>query len=253
MARTMAGTPRITNQQNIFINEYVKDMDGLRAAQVAGYSRPEIEYSKLLDGSRYPLVRRRIENIVRDRRLEESRSGEDVLKYIHNAIFFEPLKYFTPSPDGGWCISIDEMRELPPEIGCLIEELEHKVTVKKIIGQEGDEEIEEKWKIKFVSKSAMVSLAARHLLGDTLNVNHNMQQLPWDQLVSRPKEAVPIPPSSSPMQDKLLAMEKLANDVQATKTPVVPLDSQQKAPHQPTTYFPQESNGEIKMNGNGDH
>ena len=47
---------KLTDRQAIFVAEYLKDLNGARAAEAAGYSRPAVAAAKLLNPELYPHV-----------------------------------------------------------------------------------------------------------------------------------------------------------------------------------------------------
>src|SRR5581483_3868674 len=101
--------PRITDKQRVWINEYIIDMNGARAARVAGFKHPDVAGAKLLNPVRYPLVAAEVRKVLAEKELRAEKKADDVLRYIHTAMFFQPLRYFLPGEDGGWFIDEDKV------------------------------------------------------------------------------------------------------------------------------------------------
>jgi Terminase small subunit len=172
------GRPRrITDKQLVWINEYVIDMNGARAARVAGFKHPDVAGAKLLNPDKYPLVAIEVRKALAEKELRAEKKADDVLRYIHAAMWFQPLHYFLPGEDGGWFIDPDKVDALPPYIGCLIEEME----LRKIVVGAGEnrQEVTRLW-VRLVSKTAAMTLAAKHQLGEkiqTTNTNIDVNAL----------------------------------------------------------------------------
>src|ERR1700722_3609959 len=112
------GRPRrITDKQLVWINEYVIDMNGARAARVAGFKHPDVAGAKLLNPVKYPLVAAEVRKVLADKELRAEKKADDVLRYIHTAMFFQPLQFFLPGDGGGWLIDEDRWDTLPSDIG----------------------------------------------------------------------------------------------------------------------------------------
>jgi len=91
-----------------------------------------------------------------------------VFRLIHTALLFCPVDYFDTGGRGWWLISREDSRQLPQEIKCLIRGMEFS-TVKR--RDENDNKVTESTlRIRFVSKEAMMFLAAKHQLGKKIDV-----------------------------------------------------------------------------------
>lgn len=164
----------LTKKQRIFVSAYLKSKNGKAAAVEAGYGSPEVAASRLLNGKRYPKVTASIDShlaVIEERAVK---SSEDVLRYIHDAMFFEPLRFFEPGDNGGWLVSKDKYASLPPEIGCLIESVE-----RRIIKLKDGTTIEKLW-VKLVSKATAMALAAKHQLGEKHEIKGQVNVVNWD-------------------------------------------------------------------------
>ncbi len=102
------------------------------------------------------------------------RKADDILRYIHAAMFFCPADHFDPGGKGGWLISQEDYRNLPSEIRCLVEEMEMR-TVKTPAGS-----VSTLW-VGFVSRTTAMTLAAKHELGETVAVS---QTSPWWEILA---------------------------------------------------------------------
>ena len=170
---------KLTNRQRAFVAEYLSDMNATRAAVAAGYS-PKSAASmacQLLDEDLFPRVVDAVKMALAEKELRAERKADDILRYIHTAMYFEPLRFFEPGDSGGWLIDQEGWDHLPARIGCLIEEVERRV-VKTGEGEETREET--KFWVKLVSKTAAMTLAAKHQLGEkitTTSVNFDWNEL----------------------------------------------------------------------------
>lgn len=169
---------RLTDKQQVFVMEYCVDMNGARAAGVAGYKHPTVAASKLLNKDLNPLVHAAIGKALHDKEKRAKYSADDILAYIHSAIFVNPFRYFEPGDNGGWLIDPKKFKELPDELGRLIEECE----LREI---ETEHSVIKKYWIKLVSKTAMVGLAAKHQLTEHLEIT-SRTQWDWDTLSAPP-------------------------------------------------------------------
>jgi phage terminase small subunit len=156
---------KLTDRQRAFVAEYVVDMNATRAAVAAGYS-PKTAASlgcQLLDDKVYPLVAVEVRRALARKELVAERKADDVLRYIHCVMWFQPLQFFLPGDDGGWLLDEDKLATLPPAIGCLIEEVEVR---RFVVGTGADRQEVTRYWVRLVSKTAAMALAAKHQLGD---------------------------------------------------------------------------------------
>ncbi|MFL5909277.1 MAG: terminase small subunit [Gaiellaceae bacterium] len=191
------GRPRrVTDKQRVWINEYLTDMNGARAARVAGFKHPDVAAAKLLNAGKYPLVAAEVRKALARKELEAERKADDVLRYIHTAMWFCPADYFDPGGNGGWLISREDYRELPPAIKCLVEEME----LRTVRTKRGTASM--LW-VRFVSKSKAMTLAAKHQLGQKVNM-HQTVTLDWDALCGASGAD-----ATDPVEEMLAALEAL--------------------------------------------
>jgi hypothetical protein len=163
----------ITDKQRVWINEYLIDMNGARAARVAGYGHPDVAAARLLNPNLYPLVVAELKKALARKELVAERKADDVLRYIHTAMFFCPADHFDPGGKGGWLISQEDYRGLPQEVRCLIEEMETR-TIETESGS-----ISTLW-VRFVSKTQAMALAAKHQLGEKIQATVTQERVSWN-------------------------------------------------------------------------
>lgn len=169
----------LSARQRLFVEAYVVCADAKQAAITAGYSPKSAanKASQLLNSTEYPHIKRAIDLLKIKKEESVLKSADDILKYIHTAMFFEPLRFFQPGERGGWLIDEEGWKSLPPAIGCLIEEVQRRVVVRG----EGDTRTEEvTYWVKLVSKSTAMTLAAKHQLGEKLNIVYT--HINWNDL-----------------------------------------------------------------------
>jgi hypothetical protein len=132
------------------------------------------------------------------------RKADDVLRYIHAAMFFCPADHFDPGGKGGWLISQEGYRNLPPEIRCLVDEMEMR-TVKTPAGS-----VSTLW-VRFVSKATAMTLAAKHQLGEKVAVT---QTHPWWEILAN---GIP----DGPVEDEVeIEIERRLSERSASEAPV---------------------------------
>jgi hypothetical protein len=101
-------------------------------------------------------------------REREERCGltaDDVLEYLRNVLFFNPLTYFYPSKDGKWCLT--DLDALPDWVGRLIDGMEMSV-------KEKDGATETQFKVTLVSKATALALAMKHTTVDQHKIEVQM-------------------------------------------------------------------------------
>jgi hypothetical protein len=199
----------LTEKQRVWISEYVIDMNGTRAARVAGYAHPDVAAAKLLNPDCYPLVVAEVKKALARKELVAERKADDVLRYIHAAMFFCPADYFDPGGRGGWLISQEDYRNLPPEIRCLVEEMELR-TVKTPAGS-----VSTLW-VRFVSKATAMTLAAKHQLGEKVSVTRH----PWWEVLAN---GIPDGPVEDAIELKIASiLERSASEAPVNRLGYVP-------------------------------
>lgn len=205
----MAKQQQLTDKQRCFIFEYLKDKKPAEAARRAGYKDPDTYGNRLLDAKYFPLVKAAVDGQLVQLEQKSEKKASDILRYIHTAMFVNMLDWFEPGEEGGWYISNEALKSLPPEIGCLIEEIESKTTTTTTKG--GVETTETKLKLKMVSKTAMTALAAKHQLTQNITVAHYLPD--WDGMLQRAREKRALNPAVAKMNQILAAKNVPENTV----------------------------------------
>jgi len=185
-ARTDATQPAprafLTARQVRFCEEYVVDLNGKRAAIAAGYSKKTASSMacQLLDPERHPLVAARVKHLANLKSLRCQLTADELLKRLSAGVRFNPAQWFErgESRKGvpGWIMTEAELRNLPDEIGGWIEEVEAREVVKEGVT------VRRMW-VRFASKVGLTQIVAKHLLGETLHLNHTLS--PLEELTKR--------------------------------------------------------------------
>lgn len=147
---------RLTPKQRLFCLEMMASNleNPGKCAEAAGYSKktsPQMAAKLLKD----PRIKALLGKFQYDREERTKLTSDDIWRYLHVTLNYNPLDLFEPGEDG-WYIT--DLAEIPPEIGRLVEEVEvHEKT-----DREGN--LHRRLKIKLVSKSAALGIAARHAI-----------------------------------------------------------------------------------------
>lgn len=179
---------KVSPKQRDFIEHYVIHRDATKAAIAAGYKAKTASSVgfQLLNPQHYPLVANEIKKRLAILDGKAMLDADGVLRYIHTSMLYRPLEWFRPSKDGGWMIDEEQLMNLPPEIGCLIEEIESKTVVTRK-EDDGTETVSTYLKVRLVSKTAMTALAAKYQLTTKHDVTvHN--DLDWDTIIEKAAE-----------------------------------------------------------------
>lgn len=162
---------KLTEQQQRFVLELIMDptANAKEAAKKAGYKTPNQVANKLLHN---PFIATLLARYKREREEKCKLRAEEVLNYLRVALFFNPLDYFKPTSDGKWLIS--DPKEIPEEIGRLIEKMEVKVIEDK------DGNIRSYFQVELVSKTTALGYALKHTTVEKAEVLHKFD---WDTLI----------------------------------------------------------------------
>lgn len=171
----MPSVKAMTAKQQLFVHEYLKCRQPGEAARRAGYKNPDVMGAQLRNRELYPMVVAEIEQALAKVQAASVLDAVGVQRYIHTAMTFQPLKFFTPS-EGGWLLTEEQFRTLPDEIGQLIEDMTVRETVK--LGNDGEETRTVQYWVKFVSKTKAMDLAAKHQLGEK-RINESKVTIDW--------------------------------------------------------------------------
>lgn len=189
-----------TPKQRIFVSEYVKDLDGTRAATVAGCAAKQASSmsAQWLDEERFPHITRAIRDKLNRFEQQNDLKAEYVRDYIFTSLEFKPGDYFKPSNNGGWLISEDLYKKLPDKIRRMVEEI--KVLVKE--GSDGEPGQATYW-VRFVNKTQSLALAAKYTL--TQKIDANMNLIDWGVLAREKRLADACKPD--PVEQRILEVE----------------------------------------------
>jgi hypothetical protein len=196
----------LTPKQHAFVSELMTDENGTRAASAAGYKNPAVLACFLQDERKYPLVVRAIREARARKELAAERKADDILRYLHTAMYFCPADYFDPGGNGGWLINRENYRNLPPEIKCLVEEMETR-TIKTRAGT-----VHMLW-VRFVSKSTAMTLAAKQQLGDKIHTTFT-PAIDWARLWNGPSSY-----EVDPVEERIRQVELLNPDTRPMLPP----------------------------------
>jgi phage terminase small subunit len=109
---------KVTDKQVVWVAEYLKDLNGARAAAAAGYSHPAVAAAKLLNPGLYPHVvrevRRRLAEKREDCRVEAARIVAELVKIA----FFDPRDLLDEKGN------VLPLKELPGDVAAAVARLE---------------------------------------------------------------------------------------------------------------------------------
>lgn len=179
----MAGIRVMTAKQQLFVHEYLLSRNATESARKAGYKHPDIRAAELRDPAKNPLVARAIDEGLAKVNEQTVLDALGVQRYIHTAMTFQPLKFFTPS-EGGWLLTEEQFRTLPDHIGQLVEDMTVKETLRA--NDDGTEERVLQYWVKFVSKTKAMDLAAKHQLGER-HLSEKKITIDWAGLAAPPR------------------------------------------------------------------
>lgn len=144
---------KLTDKQEMFCQEYLKDLNGTQAAIRAGYSEKTAEFqaSRLLSNDK---VKSRITQL-KDKRVQRVEIDADYL--------LKTLKTWLESDiTDTLCLSAKELKELPKSVRQLITKAE--ITTTRVEDSDnGDGIIKEVIKLQFVNKERAADMIAKHI------------------------------------------------------------------------------------------
>lgn len=197
----------LTPKQSLFVVEYIKDLDARRAGLAAGYESAD-SGGKLLAN---PAVSRQIS--VELSRLHKAKSitNELVLEQLYYALSRTSDDFIDPKTGR----LVNDLRLLSPRAKNMVEGI--KQQVETWTDGDGEEHVQVKTEIKFVSKQAAIDLAMRHKglieahkqseVHVTVNLN--------DFLIASTNEA-----PADPLEQRLQTIEAKAEKIAAAGTEV---------------------------------
>jgi len=141
----------LTDQQQVFVEEYLKDFNGTRAATAAGYKVPGGAAQRILKQNK---IQRAINKALWNRMNRCRLDSDAVLKHLAAALFLDPLDVFHCNPDG--TIDFKDLQDIPVEVRRCITKMD-------VNSVETDEAIKIRMKLEFMSKDAALVNAMKHL------------------------------------------------------------------------------------------
>jgi len=144
----------LTDKQRMFCLNMAarEDFDQVAAAQETGYKNPSQAAYGLM---KKPAIQAFLGKIKRKREERTELSSDDIWRYLHRVLFYNPLSLFKVDSDG-W--TIENPDDIPEEIGQLIEKMEFKSRT------DTDGNVTNTFQVELVSKATALSIAAKHAL-----------------------------------------------------------------------------------------
>jgi len=178
-----ASPKRLTDQQRMFVLELLADdnYSPTEAARRAGYKNPPQAANKLLKNKAVAAI---LGKAKREREERSKLTSDDVWRYLHSVLSFNPFKMWERCSDE-WVVRDPET--IPDEIACLIEEVEEQT-----IEQNGQRIT--RFKVKPVSKSRALEIAARHALPQEHQLKAAVTTFPPDffDMLCQPSEDIDV-------------------------------------------------------------
>jgi len=169
----------LTPRQRAFIAEFAVDLDRHRAALAAGYTSKVRSSWQLVNT---PIVSETVRTAIAEVEARCDLNAEYVRSYIHDVLEVCPTDYFTVDPETEeWVCDLAVFNALPKNIKRLIEgaDLKREAKTGRTIVT-----------VKFVSKAAAMSLAARYTLVQKHDVRASL--VPWDSIVGEQPQEDPL-------------------------------------------------------------
>jgi len=214
---------KITTKQHVFLTEWIKDFDVKRAAIAAGVSEKTAFSTgcQWLDPSRFPLSAAMAQR-MKDRLAETAiLEAEEIRRRIHTVLNVSWLDHFTPDGIGRWLISLEDLKALPLYIQQMIDGIEMANVQIKETRKEKNEDGEvvevETWvdkeiaRVKFISKSLALELAAKYGLTEKHEHDVNLKTTNWDDLAIKQDRQKPEDPVERRIREAKLIPAEVKN------------------------------------------
>jgi hypothetical protein len=211
----MMAATYLTEKQRLFIRAKAEGMNNRDAAIAAGVPEKSahVVANRWMHPVAHPLIHAALEQEMAKRDMASAMKAEEVRKYIACALKFCPSDYFEPHGRGGWLISPDKLMELPREVRMLIEDVFlHKRTTKLSDGTEVEEVL---FRVRFVSKTEALKLAARYTLVENSAHMTTFVQTNWGELAGDGWDLV------DPVEEEIAVIQR-AKSVQPQFGPKAP-------------------------------
>lgn len=163
----------LSRKQQTFIYEYLKDLNGPRAARVSGYKAdPRAAAKVLLDKQKSPVVNAAIESALQERARRSGIQADQVLSEIAKIAFFNPQDML--DHDG----ELLQLADMPEGVASALKEL--KITCR--YGRDG-QLVQQSKDVKWNDKLEALKLLGQHL-GIFKDGGENRVVLDWGALAA---------------------------------------------------------------------
>jgi len=181
----------LTRKQQAFVREYVKDLNGTRAAMAAGVpvGSAGSMASQWLDPKRFPVVARAVEEALETKHQSADADTRRVVEELCRIAFFNPKMMLRP--EGG----VYELHELPDCVAAAVQSM--SVSYTELPDQQGVFRKVKTYNLRFYNKLEALKQVAQHLglLKDVTNVinqTNNNISIDWAAMVARPQTEDPL-------------------------------------------------------------
>ena len=156
----------LTDFQTRVVEEYADRCDIRRTANALDVGRGVVEKEVIK-----PHVAKAVGLKLAERAERSELKADYVRSYVYGLLEMCPTDHFSMNEDGDWVVDPDQFRKVPQEIRRFVSEVE---IVRDKFGRTS-------MKVKFVSKSQALAIAAKYTLTQKyeMDVNH---RVPWDQV-----------------------------------------------------------------------
>ena len=157
-----SSSSKLTDQQELFCREYIKDLNGKQAAIRAGYKEKnaEVQASQLLSLLK---VKEFVQGLMDKRSAKLEIDADDILRELQKIGYCDIRKLFDEKGN------IKETKDWPDDIAACIASIE----VEELIDNDTKVSLGFTKKVKFWSKPTCLELMGKHkkLFGDAANLN----------------------------------------------------------------------------------
>lgn len=190
----------ITVKQRIFIQEYLIDGNGARAAKEAGYKHPVVMAARLMNPKHFPFVAAEVERLMEERNAKCKVKHEQVIEELARVAFVNPKRLL--DADG----NVIQLKDLPEEVAAAISEMNMRVIETE---DESGKRVEVKTTVKFHDKLNALRQLTQVLgmisktkgnLGDNIT---NILQINWGEM-TKPGKRVDL------IEQKIAEVEALS-------------------------------------------
>jgi phage terminase small subunit len=156
--------PKLTNKQQIFIAEYLVDMDAKNAAIRAGYSKKSAYYIGF-ENLNKPIIKAEIDRQIEERKAKLSVTAESVINELA-LIGFANMADFIVIDEGG-AIQAIPLDQLAKGKSRIIKKVKEKRVIRTVKGTkdkpDGEEILDATYEFELCDKVKSLELLSRHL------------------------------------------------------------------------------------------